>query len=66
MKKKYIYNEKRKKIILVQKFGNCYCTICIVRKETILQYSLLVLDRIAGCRAKLYCNRQICIASEVA
>ena len=61
MKKKYIYIEKRKKKNLVQKFGNGYCTICIVRNETVLQYNLLVLDCIAGCRAKVYCNRY-CIA----
>ena len=29
-----------------------------VRKETVLQYSLLVLDCIAGCKAKLYCKRK--------
>ena len=56
----------KKKKNLVQKFGNGYCIICIVRNETVLQYSLLVLDCIAGCRTKLYCNRQVCIASEVA
>ena len=59
----YIYNEKRKKN-LVQNLEICYCPICIVRKETVLQYSLLVLDCIAGCMAKLYCNRQDSIARE--
>ena len=49
---KYIYifilkNEKKKKN-LVQKFGNGYCTICIARNETVLQYSLLVWTVLQG------------------
>ena len=55
----YIYIMKNEKKFLVQKFGNGYCTICIVRKKTVLQYSLLVLDCIAGCKAKLYCKTRL-------
>ena len=58
--KKNIYNEKRKKKKkLCRNLENCYCPICIVRKETVLQYSLLVLDCITGCKAKLYCKTRL-------
>ena len=50
-------NEKKKN--LCRNLEISYCPICIVRKETILQYSLLVLDCIAGCKAKLYCKTRL-------
>ena len=55
--KKNIYNTKRKKI-WCKNLEICYCPICIVRKETVLQYSLLVFDCIARCKAKLYCKKK--------
>ena len=56
----------KKKNIFSAEILKGYCPFCIVREETVLQYSLLVLDRIAESKARLYCNRQVCIASEVA
>ena len=63
-KKIFIMKKKTKKN-WCRNLEICYCPICIVRKETVLQYSLLVLDCIAGCKAKLYCKRGNCIAIEV-
>ena len=49
MKKKYIYNEKtKKKKNLCRNLGSGYCPNCVGRKQIVLQYSLLVLDCIAG------------------
>ena len=50
-------NEKKKN--LCRNLEISYCLICIVRKEAVLQYSLLVLDCIVGCKAKLYCKTKL-------
>ena len=62
--RKKIFIMKNEKKNWCRNLEICYCPICIVRKETVLQYSLLVLDCIAGCKAKLYCNRQDSITRE--
>ena len=56
MKKKIIYNEKRKKKNLSRKFGHSYCINCIVRKMIKLYCNIKVLLQAIGCRKVLYCK----------
>ena len=56
MKKKIIYNEKRKKKNLSRKFGHSYYINCIVRKMIKLYCNIKVLLQAIRCRKVLYCK----------